>query len=83
MAEEKKKHKSGYAILRTKLVKKDAEIAELKERLNESNVLKLEEEVALWKNRHNAMEQKNKNLRESLNRAIAQMGWLRRLIYHY
>lgn len=83
MTEEKKKHKSGYAILRTKLDKRDTEIAELKERLSESNVLKLEEEIALWKNRHNAMEQKNKNLRESLNRAIAQMGRFRRLIYHY
>jgi hypothetical protein len=82
MKEEKKKL-SGYAILKAKLVKKDAEIAELKNRLSESNVLQLEQDMAFWKSRCHSLEDKVKYLLTSLDTAISQMGWLRRLIYHY
>lgn len=76
--EEKKKNKSGYAILKSKLAKKDIEIAELKEELAKKTQQLINEHNKLvdWYNKAKALD-------KSLSEAIDHMGWLRRKIFKY
>ena len=76
--EEGKKKVSGYTILKAKLSKKEAEITELKAKVDnltkENKVLNLQ--AGLEK-------EKAVKLQQQYNQAIHDMGWLRRSIFGY
>ena len=85
MEKEKKQRRSGYSYLRAKIVKQEEEIAQLK-----ADNKRLKEEVSFADANSGIMEgnfikwrDRAMKLEKELAKAIKQMGWLRRKIYHY
>ena len=85
MEEKKKQKRSGYSYLRAKITKQEEEITQLKaenKRLKEDNAY-ADANCGIMENNFIKWQKRALDLEKQLNIAIKQMGWLRRLIYHY